>query len=255
VVSAVVASLVLVPVQGLSLHAGNRLLMRDLNFDIRAGEALAVMGASGCGKSTLLRHLIGLQTPQAGRVLHGGVDLASADDATLSTIRQGFGVTYQAGALFSSMSVGENVMLPLQLFRDLTPAACHEQAQAMLERVSLPDTFDLEPAALSGGMRKRAAIARALVLSPPLLFLDEPSAGLDPPTAARLDDLILELKREHGQAVVLVSHSLDSIFTVADRALFLDVDSQTMTALDHPAKLLADGPATVRDFLKPRRAR
>ena len=243
----------LVQVQGLSLHAGRRLLMRDLSFDIRPGESLAIMGASGCGKTVLLRHLVGLEQPRAGRVLHGGVDLALADAAALSTIRQRFGVMYQNGALFSSMTVGENVMLPLQLFRQLSDADCRTQAQAMLDQVRLPKAFDLAPDELSGGMRKRAAIARALVLQPPLLFLDEPSAGLDPPTAAHLDELIIDLKQRHGQAVVLVSHALDSIFAVADRALFLDADSHTMTALGPPAELLADGPEAVRNFLQPRR--
>ena len=247
---------VLVQVRGLSLHAGGRLLMHDLNFDIRAGETLAVMGASGCGKSTLLRHLVGLDQPQAGHVRHGAVDLASADEAALSAIRQRFGVMYQNGALFSAMTVGENVMLPLQLFRPtLSPADCRAQAQAMLARVSLPDVFAMPPADLSGGMRKRAAIARAMVLSPPLLFLDEPSSGLDPPTAAHLDDLILELKQVQGTAVVLVSHALDSIFAVADRALFLDVEALTMTGLDKPEHLRAHGGAIVRAFLQPSRQR
>jgi len=185
-------------------------------------------------------------------VLHSGQDLALADEAALSAMRQRFGVMYQSGALWSSMSVGDNVMLPLQLFTTLSAADCQARARATLAQVDLADSFDQAPAQLSGGMRKRAAIARAMALQPPLLFLDEPSAGLDPPTAARLDELILRLKHQHGSAVVLVTHELDSIFTVADRALFLDAASHTMTDLGPPAELLAHGSARVREFLQPR---
>jgi phospholipid/cholesterol/gamma-HCH transport system ATP-binding protein len=243
---------VLVQVRDLTMAIERRVLMRGLNFDVHAGEVLVIMGGSGCGKSTLLRHLIGLATPAHGTVCHGGQDLAKADARTLSGIRQRFGVTYQSGALWSSMTVGENVMLPLQLFTPLSTSDCRDTARAALAQVDMADSFDKTPDALSGGMKKRAAIARAMVLKPPLLFLDEPSAGLDPPTAANLDDLILKLKHEQGTAVVLVTHELDSIFAVADRALFLDAASKTMTALDNPHTLLDHGAPPVRHFLQPR---
>ena len=240
----------LVSVRGLCMAFGGKVLQRDLNFDIRPGEVFAIVGGSGCGKSTLLRHLIGLNPPAAGQVLHGRDDLYDSDTATQSRLRRRFGVMFQAGALWSSMTVGENLMLPLQMFTRLDAEAIETQARFKLALVGLADSFEAEPAALSGGMRKRAAIARAMALDPPLLFLDEPSAGLDPPTSARLDELILQLRQHLGTAVVLVTHELDSLFAVADRVLFLDAESKTMTALDAPRVLAEHGPDAVRAFLQ-----
>jgi phospholipid/cholesterol/gamma-HCH transport system ATP-binding protein len=241
---------VLMRVEDLSLHAGGKELQRGLNFDVKAGEVLAIVGASGCGKSTLLRNMIGLQTPRQGRVLWtaGGEQRdVHGDDPP----RREIGVAFQAGALWSSMTVGENLMLPLELYTELDATARERQARFKLALAGLDDpaTFDAEPAALSGGMRKRAAIARALMLDPPLLCLDEPSAGLDPLTSARLDNLIRRLKTEMGRAIVLVTHELESLFAVADRLLFLDVEAHTATALGPPAELRDDGPAAVREFL------
>jgi phospholipid/cholesterol/gamma-HCH transport system ATP-binding protein len=241
---------VLMRVEDLSLHAGGRELQHGLSFDVRAGEVLAIVGASGCGKSTLLRHMIGLQVPKAGRVLWtaGGAERdVHGDDPPHREI----GVAFQAGALWSSMTVGENLMLPLELYTDLDAARRERQARYKLALAGLADpaTFDAEPAALSGGMRKRAAIARALVLDPPMLCLDEPSAGLDPLTSARLDDLIVRLKRDLGTGVVLVTHELESLFAVADRMLFLDVEAHTATALGPPLELREHGPEPVREFL------
>jgi phospholipid/cholesterol/gamma-HCH transport system ATP-binding protein len=225
-------------------------VLRDLAFTVHRGEVLAVVGPSGCGKSTLLRHLIGLERPARGRVLMGGHDLHRCDAATRAALQRRFGVMFQAGALWSAMSVGENLMLPLKLFGGGLPAAeCARRARDKLALVGLDDSFDTAPSALSGGMRKRAAIARALVLDPPLLFLDEPASGLDPLSTARLDGLILDLRRHLGTTVVMVTHTIASVMLVADRVLYLDPDAMTMTALDTPRHLLAHGPAPVRAFL------
>jgi phospholipid/cholesterol/gamma-HCH transport system ATP-binding protein len=240
----------LVRVRGMTMAFGDDVVQRDLEFDIQRGEVLAIVGASGCGKSTLLRHLIGLNAPASGQVLYADQDLNECDDEALGILRRRFGVMFQAGALWSAMSVGDNLMLPLQLFSTLTPSQCRARALAKLDLVGLEDAFDLMPAALSGGMRKRAALARALVLEPPLLFLDEPGSGLDPMNAARLDALILQLRDELGTTVVLVTHDIDSAVSVADRVLFLDEVDQTMTALDSPQALQHGGPARVRQFLQ-----
>lgn len=240
----------LIRVQGLTMAFGDHVVQRDLAFDVLPGEVLAIAGGSGCGKSTLLRHLIGLQTPAAGQVLHGTQDLYAADAQTLATLRQRFGVAFQAGALWSSMTVGENVMLPLQLFTPLDAQACEQAARFKLALVGLANSFDAEPAQLSGGMRKRAAIARALALDPPLLFLDEPSAGLDPLSSAQLDGLIQHLRDDLGTAVVMVSHELGSLFALADRLVFLDAHTKTMTALGPPNDLLHHGPPGVQAFLR-----
>ena len=238
-----------VKVEGLTMAFGAKVVQRDLNFEINSGEVLAIVGASGCGKSTLLRTLIGLQTPAAGRVCYGGDNIHGDDVERQAGLRRRFGVAFQSGALWSSMSVGENVMLPMEMFSKADAGKREQQARAKLELVGLADQFDAEPPSLSGGMRKRAAIARALALDPELLYLDEPSAGLDPVTSAQLDELILQLRDEQGTTVVLVSHELHSVFTVADRLLFLDADEKTMTALDAPKALLEHGPEKVRQFL------
>ena len=239
----------LVRAEDLTMAYGDKLIQRDLNFDIRAGEVFVIVGGSGCGKSTLLRHLVGLQAPAKGRVLYGEHDLYASDEATQAQLRRGFGVTFQAGALWSSMTVGENVMLPLEMFTPMPAAQREHEARFKLALVGLADSFDLEPSALSGGMRKRAAIARALALDPALLFLDEPSAGLDPLTSAHLDELLLHLRDDLGTTVVMVSHELESIDAVADRVLFLDAETKTMTALGPPQELREHGPEGVRQFL------
>ena len=240
----------IVRVQGLAVTHGAQPVLQGLGFAIAPGEVFVILGASGCGKSSLLRVLIGLTPPSAGRVFIEGQDLYQGDEDRLQRLRRRFGVMFQAGALWSAMSVGDNLMLPLQLFSGLTPAQCRARARAKLDLVGLQDAFDLMPAALSGGMRKRAALARALVLEPPLLFLDEPGSGLDPLNAARLDALILRLRNELGTTVVLVTHDIDSAVSVADRVLFLDEAEQTMTALDTPQALQQQGPARVRQFLQ-----
>lgn len=244
----------IVQAQGLRVAHGAQPVLHDIDFSISAGEVFVILGASGCGKSSLLRVLIGLDPPSTGRVLIEGQDLYRGDDEALQRRRRRFGVMFQAGALWSAMSVGDNLMLPMQLFSTLAPAQCEARARAKLALVGLEEAFDLMPAALSGGMRKRAALARALALEPPLLFLDEPGSGLDPMNAARLDQLILRLRNELGTTVVLVTHDIDSAFAVADRVLFLDEEAQTMTALDTPRSLQRQGPARVREFLHRGRA-
>jgi phospholipid/cholesterol/gamma-HCH transport system ATP-binding protein len=239
----------LMQVQGLSAQAGGRTILHDIDFEVRQGEVLVVMGPSGCGKSTLLRHLVGLQRPLAGRVLLDGHDLHAGDEDALAALRRRFGVMFQAGALWSSMSLGENLMLPMRLFTRLSAVQREQRARDKLALVGLQDGFDLMPAQLSGGMRKRAALARALALEPKLLFLDEPGSGLDPLNAARLDALVLELRHHLGTTVVMVTHDIASVFAVANRALYLDEQAMTMTALGAPQDLLQHGPPAVRRFL------
>jgi phospholipid/cholesterol/gamma-HCH transport system ATP-binding protein len=239
----------LVDVRHLTLGFGEQTVQHGLDFDVHRGEVFVIVGASGSGKSTLLRTLIGLQPPRSGQVLIEGHDLYSGDPAELAELRRHFGVMFQAGALWSSMTVGENVMLPMRLFRAWPRSLREQHARLKLALVGLSGCFELEPAQLSGGMRKRAALARALALDPALLFLDEPGSGLDPVNAARLDELVLQLRDHLGTTVVMVTHEIASVFAVADRVLFLDDDAKTMTALDTPQALLDHGPEAVRQFL------
>ena len=240
----------LIQVRGLTVEAGGAPVLRGLDFDVREGEVLVVLGASGSGKSTLMRHLVGLEPPAAGSVLYRGHDLHHGDPAALAALRRGFGVMFQSGALWTSMSVGENLMLPMRLFTGLDAAERARRARFKLALVGLDGAFDLMPAQLSGGMRKRAALARALALDPELLFLDEPGSGLDPANAARLDELVLNLRHHLGTTVVMVTHEIGSVFAVADRVLFLDEREKTMTALGPPGELLERGPAAARAFLR-----
>jgi phospholipid/cholesterol/gamma-HCH transport system ATP-binding protein len=240
----------LMQVRGLAVEAGGTPVLRGLDFDVRAGEVLVLLGASGSGKSTLLRHLVGLEPPAAGSVLYHGHDLHHGEPAALAALRRRFGVMFQSGALWTSMTVGENLMLPLRLFTGLDAAERERRARFKLALVGLDGGFDLMPAQLSGGMRKRAALARALALEPELLFLDEPGSGLDPANAARLDELVLNLRHHLGTTVVMVTHEIGSVFAVADRVLFLDEREKTMTALGPPGELLEHGPAAARAFLR-----
>ncbi len=239
----------IVQVRELTAGHGQQVVQSGLNFEIAPGEVFVIVGASGSGKSTLLRHLIGLQRPLGGQVLVQGQDLYDGDETELAARRRRFGVMFQAGALWSAMSLGENIMLPMRLFMPWAREACAQRARLKLALVGLDGSFDRMPAELSGGMRKRAALARALALDPALLFLDEPGSGLDPVNAARLDELILQLRDHLGTTVVMVTHEIDSVFAVADRVLFLDEVDKTMTALDAPQVLLDHGPPRVQEFL------
>jgi phospholipid/cholesterol/gamma-HCH transport system ATP-binding protein len=239
-----------IAVKTLTLAYGDFVVQRDLDFTVAPGEIFVIMGGSGCGKTTLLRHMIGLQRPARGDVLYDGRNFWGADEETRGIMQRRFGVLYQGGALLSSMTLGENAALPLAEFTDLTSAEISEIVSLKLALVGLAGFEDFYPAELSGGMTKRAGLARAMALDPEILFLDEPSAGLDPVTSSRLDDLILELRESLGCTFVVVSHELPSIFTIADTAAFLDPDARTMTALGNPHRLLAEStdPA-VRAFL------
>jgi len=239
-----------IAVKDLTLAYGDFVVQRDLDFTVAPGEIFVIMGGSGCGKTTLLRHMIGLQRPTRGEVLYDGQSFWGADDETREIMQRRFGVLYQGGALLTSMTLGENVALPLGEFTDLTSAEIGDIVALKLALVGLAGFEDFYPAELSGGMTKRAGLARAMALDPDILFLDEPSAGLDPVTSSRLDDLILELRDSQDCTFVVVSHELPSIFTIADTAAFLDPDARTMTALGNPHRLLAEStnPA-VRAFL------
>jgi phospholipid/cholesterol/gamma-HCH transport system ATP-binding protein len=222
---------------------GPAVVMRNLSFQVARGEVFVIMGGSGSGKSTLLKHLIGLKKPARGTILFEGEDFGEADVRTRKRVLRRMGVLYQNGALWSGLTLAENVALPLEEFTALDAAAIGEVVAFKLALVGLRGFESFYPAAISGGMRKRAALARAIALDPDVLFFDEPSSGLDPISASRLDDLILELRASFGTTIVVVSHDLDSIYRIADRAVFLDIAQKTMTALGDPADLRDHPPS------------
>ena len=238
-------------VENLTMAFGDFVIQHDLNFTINKGDIFIIMGGSGCGKSTLLRHLIGLQAPARGRVLYLGESLWDAEQERRDAILRKTGVTYQAGGLWSSMTLAENVALPLEQYTNLTPAEIAELASLNLALVGLAGFEDYFPAQISGGMQKRAGLARAMALSPEVLLFDEPSAGLDPISSRLLDDLILELRDSLGATIVMVTHELASIFTVGDNSVFLDPETKTQIAAGAPKRLLAECPdAKVQRFLR-----
>ncbi|HVP31534.1 MAG TPA: ATP-binding cassette domain-containing protein [Myxococcota bacterium] len=214
-----------------------RVVLDRFSFDVYPGEIFVVLGGSGSGKSTLLKHMIGLYEPVAGRILVKGEDVATAQGEARRRILRRFGVMYQGGALFGSMTLLENVRLPLEELTDLPPEARDRVARAKLRLVLLEDAAGKLPGELSGGMRKRGAIARAMALDPEILFLDEPSAGLDPVASAGLDQLLLRLRDALGVTLVVVSHELPSIYTIADRALMIDSRTGRIAGIGPPAEL------------------
>ena len=239
-----------IEVRNLTMMYGERVVMSDISFSVARGEVFVLMGGSGSGKSTLLKHLIGLKSPAKGSILFDGEEFDSTDDVARKRVLRQFGVLFQNGALWSGLTLAENIALPLDEFTALDTRTIAEVVSLKLALVGLRGFEDFYPSAISGGMRKRAALARAIALDPDVLFFDEPSSGLDPISASRLDDLILELKASFGTTIVVVTHDLDSIFRIADRALFLDIEQQTMTALGPPAELRDNPPsAEVHRFL------
>lgn len=239
-----------VAVRNLTMAYGGTLIQQDLTFDVAQGEILVVMGESGCGKSTLLRHIIGLNAPASGQVLRNGVDLWNCTEEEHDRILRSSGILYQSGALWSSMTLAENVALPLRQFTDYPEAAIKEISEYKLSLVGLAGCGELYPSEISGGMRKRAGLARAMALDPSVLFFDEPSAGLDPLSARRLDELILELRESLGATVVIITHELASIFTIATDSIYLDAETKRMIARGDPRKLREDCPVEkVRNFL------
>jgi len=240
-----------ITVSHLTMAYGDFVIQRDLNFTIRRGEIFVVMGGSGCGKTTLLRHMIGLKTPAEGDVLYAGQSFWQAGEEERQRAKRRFGVLFQAGALWSSMTLAENVGLPLRLYTRLPEAEIRDIALYKLSLVGLAGFEDYTPAEISGGMKKRAGLARAMALDPEILYFDEPSAGLDPVSSRLLDELILQLRDSLGTTVVLVSHELASIFAIGDNAVFLDGGSRTQLALGNPRELRDHSPdPRVQAFLR-----
>jgi phospholipid/cholesterol/gamma-HCH transport system ATP-binding protein len=226
-----------IAVTDLTMAYGSYVIQRDLTFSVRRGEIFLIMGGSGCGKSTLLRHLIGLNVPAQGAIYYDGESFTAAEEAARERLLRRFGVLYQRGALWTSMTLAENVALPLKEFTTLTPAEIREVVALKLALVGLAGFEEFYPSEISGGMQKRAALARAMALDPDILFFDEPSAGLDPVSSRRLDDLILELRDSLGATVVVVTHELPSIFAIGDNAVYLDAETRTMIAQGNPKTL------------------
>ena len=234
----------------LTMAYGPRVIQRELSFDINRGDIFVIMGGSGCGKSTLLKHMLGLLNPARGDILYNDASFFDAGAKQQDAMRQRWGITYQTGGLFSAMTLAQNVNLPLQLYTNYSANDRADIIAYKLALVGLAGYQDYYPSEISGGMRKRAALARAIALDPEILFFDEPSAGLDPISAKLLDDLILELRDRLGSTIVIVTHELASIFAIGNNSVFLDPETKTMIATGHPCELRDHSPdPRVRSFL------
>jgi phospholipid/cholesterol/gamma-HCH transport system ATP-binding protein len=227
----------IIVVENLTAQYGENVIFRDVNFQVMRGEILVILGGSGCGKSTLLKHMFGLYKPVAGRVLINGIDVSTDDETALKTIRKDIGVLFQSGALFGSMTLAENVSLPLEEYTDLSREAIDQIVRMKLSMVNLNGFEKHLPSELSGGMKKRAGLARAMALDPTVLFFDEPSAGLDPVTSAELDILMKQINSGLGTTMVVVTHELDSLFSIAHRIVMLDKEAKGIIAVGNPLEL------------------
>jgi len=238
-------------VRDLTMAYGSFVIQKDLSFTVNHGEVFIIMGGSGCGKSTLMRHMIGLHRPAQGEIVIGGTNLWAVGPEERRGLLRRMGVLFQSGALWSSMTLAENVGLVLEAHSSLSPGDIREVASLKLSLVGLAGFEDFFPSEISGGMRKRAGLARAMALDPEILFFDEPSAGLDPLSSRRLDDLILELRDSLGTTIMVVTHELASIFAIGDNSVFLDPDTRTMIDGGNPRTMKEESPiAKVREFLK-----
>jgi phospholipid/cholesterol/gamma-HCH transport system ATP-binding protein len=237
-------------VHNLEMRYDSFLIQKDLNFEIGEGEIFLIIGGSGSGKSTLMRHLIGLMIPVKGEIYYKGLNFWKATPEDRKKIQRHMGILYQGGALWSSLTLAENISIPLEYYTDYDPEEIREIVAFKLALVGLSGFENYYPSELSGGMRKRAGLARAMALDPEILFFDEPSSGLDPVNSKRLDDLILEIRESLGTTVVVVTHELASIFSVGDTAIFLDSEAKTITASGSPPDLLKNPPnSRVYEFL------
>ncbi len=237
-------------VRDLTAGYGDFIVLEKLNFTVYEGEIFGILGSSGCGKSTVLKHIIGLDEPISGDIIITGVSMVNSSEQVKAELSRKFGVLYQSGALFSSLTLEENVSLPLREFTELSPDMISSVAKLKLSLVGLEGFEQFLPSEISGGMKKRAGLARALALDPKILFFDEPSAGLDPISSAELDRLILDLRKNLGCTMVIVTHELDSIFSIADRVIILDKEKKGIVEEGEPKKLRESSPNDwVRKFL------
>ena len=239
-----------ISVRDLTMAYGSRVIQKNVSFDVQRGDIFVIMGGSGCGKSTLLMHLLGLLEPARGEIVYGEQNFTTASPMERQALRQHWGITYQSGGLISAMTLAENVALPLEQYSAYSASEISEIVALKLALVGLDGYQDYLPSEISGGMRKRAALARAIALEPDILFFDEPSAGLDPISSRRLDDLILQLKDSTGATVVMVTHELPSIYAISNNAIYLDAKTKQMIESGNPAWMRDHSEhAIVRQFL------